>query len=67
MKRKTIVCIVLSAAFLVTALFSHFYEARSMGLLPVINYPLRPYTLPLSIVGMVFAVLGIFLQTRKEK
>jgi len=67
MKRNVTVCLILSAVFLVTALFSHFYEERMMGLLPVINYPLRPYAAPLAVVGVVLGALGVFLQTRRGK
>lgn len=55
------VCLLLSGVFLVVAVFSYFYEASSLGLLPVINYPLRPYTMPLSILGLVFLFSSIAL------
>jgi len=67
MKRSAVVCIVLSIIFLALALFSYFYASRSAGLLPVITYPLRAYTIPLAIVGAVLASCGIFIQKRKRK
>jgi hypothetical protein len=67
MKRGTVVCIVLSAIFVALALFSYFYESRSTGLLPVITYPLRTYTIPFAIVGAVLASCGIFIQKSKRK
>jgi len=67
MDKKVVICLVLSAVFLVSAFISHFYEARSMGLLPVMNYPLRPYVLPFVVISLILAATGIFLQTRKAK
>jgi hypothetical protein len=66
MKRSAVVCIVLSVIFIALALFSYFYESRSTGLLPVITYPLRDYTIPLAIVGAILAFCGIFLQKRRQ-
>jgi hypothetical protein len=37
------------------------------GLLPVINYPLRPYVLPLAIASGVLAAAGIILQVRGRR
>jgi len=65
MKRGAVVCIVLSAIFVALALFSYFYASRSTGLLPVITYPLRDYTIPFAIVGAVLASCGIFIQKRR--
>jgi len=65
MKRSALVCIVLSVIFVALALFSYFYESRSTGLLPVITYPLRDYTVAFAIVGVVLASCGIFIQKRK--
>ena len=65
MKRSAVICLVLGAVFLVTAIFSHFYMTTSTGLLPVISYPLRPYTIPFASTGAVLAALGIYLQVRR--
>jgi hypothetical protein len=65
MKRSALVCTVLSVIFVALALFSYFYESRSTGLLPVITYPLRDYTIAFAIVGAVLASCGIFLQKRR--
>jgi hypothetical protein len=66
MKRRALACIVLSVIFLAVALFSYFYESRSTGLLPVITYPLRDYTLAFAIIGVVLASCGIFIQKGRE-
>jgi hypothetical protein len=66
MKRIALVCIILSVIFVVLALFSYFYESRSTGLLPVITYPLRDYTIAFAIISAVLAFCGIFLQKRRE-
>ena len=65
MKRSALVCIVLSVIFVVLTLFSYFYESRSTGLLPVITYPLRDYTIVFAITGGVLASCGIFIQRRR--
>ena len=59
MKWDVKVCLLLSGIFLVFAALSYFYEAASMGYLEIINYPLRPYTMPLSILGFLFLFLSI--------
>jgi len=61
MRRSVEVCFLLSGLFLLVSAFSHFYMARSVGLLPVINYSLRPYTVPLMILGFLFLFSGITL------
>jgi len=66
MKKSALVCIVLSVIFVALALFSYFYESRSTGLLPVITYPLRDYTIAFAIVAAVLASCGIFIQKRRE-
>jgi hypothetical protein len=66
MKRSVLICIVLSVIFVAVALFSYFYESRSTGLLPVITYPLRDYTVVFAIIGAVLASSGIFIQKRRE-
>lgn len=67
MKRSVIICIVLAVIFVALALFSYFYELRSTGLLPVITYPLRPYTIPFAIAGAVLASCGIYIQKSTRK
>jgi predicted small secreted protein len=67
MKRSALVCIVLSVIFVALALFSYFYESRSTGLLPVITYPLRDYTIAFAIISAVLASCGIFIQIKKRK
>jgi len=67
MKRSTIVCIVLAAIFAVAALFSYLYESTSTGLLPVITYPLRVYTIPFAIISAILASCGIFIQKSRRR
>jgi len=66
MKRSTLFCVVLAVVFFAVALFSYFYESRSTGILPVITYPLRDYTVVFAIIGAVLASCGIFIQKRRE-
>jgi hypothetical protein len=67
MKTGAVVCIVLSVIFVALALFSYFYESRSTGLLPVITYPLRAYTIPFVITSVVLASCGGFIQKSRRK
>ena len=66
MKRSALVCVVIAVVFLAVALFSYFYESGSTGLLPVITYPLRDYTVMFAVIGAVIASCGIFFQKRRE-
>jgi hypothetical protein len=59
MKCYVKVRLLLSGIFLVFAMFSYFHEASSMGFLQIMNYPLRPYTVPLSILGFLFRFSSI--------
>jgi hypothetical protein len=65
MKRSAVVCIVLGVISVALALFSYFYASRSTGLLPVITYPLRDYTIPFAIAGIVLASCSVFIQKRR--
>lgn len=67
MKRSAVVYIVPSVIFVALALFSYFYEARSIGLLSVITYPLCAYTIPFAIISAILASCSIFIQTSKRK
>jgi hypothetical protein len=67
MKKGAVVCIVLAVIFVALALFSYFYESRSTGLLPVITYPLRAYTIPFAITGAVLASCAVFIQKGRRK
>jgi len=67
MRRSAVVCIVLAVIFVAVALFSYFYESRSTGLLPVITYPLRVYTIPFAIISVILASCGVFIQKRRRK
>ena len=66
MKRMVQVCILLGIGLLVVAAYSHLYETSSTGMLPYIDYPLRPYTLPLLILGMISFVSGIVLMLYRD-
>lgn len=65
MRQSAVVCIVVTVIFAAVALFSYFYESRSTGLLPVITYLLRVYSIPFAIIGAICASCGIFIQKRK--
>jgi hypothetical protein len=66
MKRIVQVCILLGIGLLVVASYSHIYETSSTGMLPYIDYPLRPYALPLLILGMISLVSGIILMFYRD-
>ncbi|MDO8125233.1 MAG: hypothetical protein Q6364_12750 [Candidatus Hermodarchaeota archaeon] len=66
MKRIVQVSILLGIGLLVVAAYSHIYETSSTGMLPYIDYPLRPYTLPLFILGMISLVSGIVLMFYRD-
>jgi len=66
MKRSVQVCILLGIGLLVVAAYSHLYETKSTGMLPYIDYPLRPYTLPLLILGMISLVSGTVLMLYRD-
>lgn len=68
MKRIVQVCVLLGIGLLVIAAYSHLYETSSTGMLPYIDYPLRPYTLPLLILGVISIVSGmVFMFYRDTK
>jgi len=66
MKQAVQVCILLGMALLVIGIYSHLYETSSTGLLPYIDYPLRPYAMPLLILGIISLVSGIVLKLHGE-
>ena len=66
MKRIVQVCILLGIGLLVVAAYSHLYETSSTEMLPYIDYPLRPYALPLLILGMISLVSGIVLMFYRD-
>lgn len=61
MRLRIKICLLLGILTPIIATYCYIYEESSMGLLPVINYPLRLYTLPLLILGITSLVLGIAL------
>ena len=67
MKRSVKLCILLSIVLFVISAYSHLYEASSMGSLPVINYPFRPYTVPILILGLFSLFLAIALHVFSVK
>ena len=66
MKRVAQGCLLLGIALLAIAAYAHLYETRSTGLLPYIDYPLRPYSLPLLILGVAFLTSGLVSTLRRE-
>ena len=61
MKLSVKICLLFGISLPVVAAYFYFYEASSMGLLPVITYPLRPYALPLLVAGLLLLFSGIML------
>ena len=55
------VCLLLGMFCHVIAAYCYAYMASSMGLLPIIHYPLRPYALPFFILGISLLVFGFVL------
>jgi hypothetical protein len=66
MKRAVQVCILLGMALLVIAAYFYIYETSSTGMLPYMDYPLRPYALPLLILGIISLASGIVLKLHRE-
>lgn len=66
MKRAVQVCILFGIVLLVIAGYFHVYETSSTGLLPYIDYPLRPYALPFLILGIILLASGIVLKLHRE-
>lgn len=60
------VYIILSALSFIFAAFTYLYEARYSGWLPVINYPFRQYSMPLSALGTILFIIGIILHKRSS-
>ena len=51
----------------VIAAYCYIYDASSQTYLPVINYPLRSYALPLLVVGALFLLTaGVLHKTSRE-
>ena len=51
-------------------IFTYNYQERSMGMLPVINYPFRDYSLVCAFLIVVFIVIGFCIEVfirRSEK
>ena len=61
MKQSVKLCVLVSIILFVVSVYCYFYEASSMGFLPVINYPLRLYVVPFLILGLLFLSLAIVI------
>lgn len=61
MRLSVKICLLIGILLPIAATYCHVYEERSIGLLPVINYPLRLYTMPLLVVGFLLIFSGIVL------
>jgi len=48
-----------SLVLFVVAVYSYFYESRYTGLLPVVTYPFRTYTIPIALTGLILLVLAL--------
>jgi hypothetical protein len=67
MRLQVVMCLLTATVLSSAAVISYFYEARSVGLLPVLDYPLRAYVLPFLATGIFFAVLAILLHLRVKR
>jgi hypothetical protein len=67
MRLQVVMCLLTAAVWSIVAVFSYFYEVRSVGLLPIIDYPLRVYALPFLATSILFAALGIVLHLRVKR
>jgi uncharacterized membrane protein len=67
MRLSVKICLLLSMVLSVIAVSFYLYEAGYIGLLPVINYPLRPYALPFLIAGLIFLILGVLFHWFYDK
>jgi hypothetical protein len=41
------------------SLFTYLYESRSTGWLPAISHPLRIYTFPIMLFGLILLFVGV--------
>ena len=61
MKFSIKMCLLFGMILPAVAAYCYLYEAKSMGLLPVINYPLRPFAFPLFVAGFLFLFSSLVL------
>ena len=50
---------VLAAILFALSIITYFYESRSSGLLPIITYPLRGFSIYFLIVGLIVILVVI--------
>ena len=62
MKRIQIIVYILIVMMFFTTILTHNFEEKSMGMLPVINYPFREYSKFFLIATGILGVLSIFLE-----
>ncbi len=58
---------IIGLIFCSASIYCYSYESRYTGLLPLISYPLRKYTLPLAVVGVGFLVASLILYLRMRR
>lgn len=61
MKSTVTIVLLIGLVVPVIAAYCYIYEASSYNYLPVINYPLRPYAIPLLAVGALFILVAAML------
>jgi hypothetical protein len=67
MKSTVKITLLIGSVLPVVAAYCYIYEASSYNYLPVINYPLRPYAIPLLVIGALFLLTaGVLHRTPRE-
>ena len=61
MKLSIKMCLFTGMILPAVGVYCYLYEAKSMGLLPVINYPLRPLAFPLFVAGFLLLFSSLVL------
>ncbi len=62
MKKIQIMAYILAAITFFSAIFAYNFKESSMGMLPVINYPYREYSIFFFIFTVGFGISGVILE-----
>ncbi|MCD6445528.1 hypothetical protein J7L49_01925 [Candidatus Bathyarchaeota archaeon] len=67
MKFKAEILLLSSAIILYfISAFCYSYEAHSQGWLPVLNYPLRSFAIPLAVIASILLMIAAFLYVKRK-
>ena len=67
MKSAVKITLLIGSFLPVIAAYCYIYEESSQNYLPVINYPLRSYALPLLVIGALFLLTaGVLHKASRE-